>query len=406
MRARSRLTALIGLSVGVSLTLALAPSAAVADPALADPAPVESWAPELGTAEAAGVAVTDGTARLASSVGAPDRIGFLTFAPKRLPAPTDRITATLDAQTAPGTAAVIEARERRVNHSWTEWHPLRTGHPTPPIEPSREIQVRLVLTGPAGTAPTARGISIAARTTEGLRTAGGTGPALRYRIFATREGLVGGTTANGHTVAKNDHFVALPSRRALAQRGKDDYSVKVCALNGRCAWAPVWDVGPWNTHDDYWNPAGERENWAELTQGVPQAQAAFADGFNGGLDGLGRKVKNPAGIDLADGLFWGALGLTDNSWVQVTLLWTGSDRLLPVRADDGPVEVLSAPRSDAPKVGLAAGNAAVPVQCVVPAPPAEGGGAAGGWLRIGLDEFIRAEFVPVPADVGQCGAGA
>jgi hypothetical protein len=301
---------------------------------------------------------------------------------------------------------VIEARERRSNRSWTEWHPLRTGQPTPPVEPSLEVQVRLVLTGPAGSAPTARGISITAQPGTVLRATGKPGPALRYRLFATREGLVGGTTANGHIIAENDHFVALPSRRALAQRGKDDYSVKVCALNGRCAWAPVWDVGPWNTHDDYWNPAGERENWAELPQGVPQAQAAFLDGFNGGLDGFSRKVKNPAGIDLADGLFWGALELTDNSWVQVTLLWTGSDQLLPVRSTGDPVPVLAAPRGDAPQVGIAAGNAAVPVQCVEPDAADPGAGAGRGWLRLGIGEFISAEHVPAPADLRRCGASA
>jgi hypothetical protein len=217
MRARSRLVALLGVSVGVSLTFALAPSVA-----LAGAPPVDTWAPDLAGAEAAGVAVTEGTARLNSSVGEPDRIGFLTFAPKRLSAPADRITATLDAQTPPGTAAVLDARERRVNMSWTEWHPLRAGQPTPPVEPSSEVQVRLVLTGPAGSAPAARGISIIAKTAPGLRASGTIGPPLRYRIFATREGLVGGTTANGHVVTDNDQFVALPSRRALAQRGKDE----------------------------------------------------------------------------------------------------------------------------------------------------------------------------------------
>jgi hypothetical protein len=28
--------------------------------------------------------------------------------------------------------------------------------------------------------------------------------------------------------------------------------VRVCATSGRCEWAPVWDVGPWNITDDYW----------------------------------------------------------------------------------------------------------------------------------------------------------
>ncbi len=46
---------------------------------------------------------------------------------------------------------------------------------------------------------------------------------------------------------------------------------------------------------------------------MPQAQAAYKDKFNGGMDQFGRQVANPAGIDLADGLFWDALGLKNNS---------------------------------------------------------------------------------------------
>jgi hypothetical protein len=65
---------------------------------------------------------------------------------------------------------------------------------------------------------------------------------LAYSVFATREGLVGHTTANGHKIVARDHFVALPSRRGLSARRTGDYSVRVCAANGRCAWAPVWDA--------------------------------------------------------------------------------------------------------------------------------------------------------------------
>jgi hypothetical protein len=143
-----------------------------------------------------------------------------------------------------------------------------------------------------------------------------------YRVFATREGLVGGTTANGHVITRRDHFVALPSRRALSPRGSNQFSVRVCADNGRCETAPVWDVGPWNTRDDYWNPSTVRQNWKDLPQGRPEAQAAYENGYNGGRDQFGRKVANPAGIDLADGTFWDGLGLTNNAWVTVTYLWT------------------------------------------------------------------------------------
>ena len=35
-------------------------------------------------------------------------------------------------------------------------------------------------------------------------------------------------------------------------------------------------------------------------------------------------MADPAGIDLADGTFWDGLGMTDNDWVTVTYLWTGT----------------------------------------------------------------------------------
>ncbi len=141
------------------------------------------------------------------------------------------------------------------------------------------------------------------------------------RIFATREGLVGRTTANGHVVRRNDRFVALPSRRALSSAGGREFQVRL-TYQGTSVVAPVWDVGPWNIRDDHWNPAARREQWRDLPQGVPQAQAAFLEGYNGGRDGFGRRVSNPAGIDLADGVFTGALKMRDNDWLTVDYLWS------------------------------------------------------------------------------------
>ncbi|WP_372476590.1 hypothetical protein [Pseudonocardia terrae] len=145
---------------------------------------------------------------------------------------------------------------------------------------------------------------------------------LRLRVFATREGLVGGQTANGHIITAHDHFVALPSRRGLSPKGGTTKSVKIDADNGRSVIAPVWDVGPWNTTDDYWNPPSVRQSWTNLPQGTPEAQAAFQNGYNGGKNEKGHPVTNPAGIDLADGTFWDDLELTGNAWVWVTFLWT------------------------------------------------------------------------------------
>lgn len=170
-----------------------------------------------------------------------------------------------------------------------------------------------------------------------------------YRVFATREGLVGETTANGHEIQERDHFVALPSEKALTCDGCHGKEVEVCnPANGRCAVEPVWDVGPWNTEDDYWNPSQDRERFADLPRGTPEAEAAYQDDYNekacedpntgetrvDGADQFDRCVLNPAGIDLADGTFWDDLGMDGNGWVDVTYLWVGGGPAITVTEPD------------------------------------------------------------------------
>ncbi|MCL5257113.1 MAG: hypothetical protein M1319_04875 [Chloroflexi bacterium] len=146
-------------------------------------------------------------------------------------------------------------------------------------------------------------------------------PALVLRLYATREGLVGARTSNGHTIQPNDRFVALPSNGALCRNGGDDYQVLI-SYKGRRAIAPVWDVGPWNTHDNYWDM--ERQVFQDLPLGLPEAQTAFFDGYNDGKDERGRTVMSPAAIDIADGTFIQDLGMVQSDWVDVTFLWTGN----------------------------------------------------------------------------------
>ncbi len=148
------------------------------------------------------------------------------------------------------------------------------------------------------------------------------GIAPTYRVFATREGLVGHQTANGHIIQPRDHFVALPSWKVLSPNGSHTYQVRL-TYKGRTTVVPVWDVGPWNTNDNYWSPS--RVNYSDLPVGKPMAQAAYYDGYNYGLDEFGRKIGQPNGIDIADGAFWDALGMTHNDWVDVTFLWLGRD---------------------------------------------------------------------------------
>ncbi|PDW00167.1 golvesin C-terminal-like domain-containing protein [Candidatus Viridilinea mediisalina] len=206
-----------------------------------------------------------------------------------------------------------------------------------------------------------------------------------YRIFATRQGLVGRMTANGHIIVERDRFVALPSWAVLSPMGTDRYSVRV-TYRGRSVVVPVWDVGPWNTSDEYWDP--NRQRYSDLPVGVPMAQAAYYNGYNGGRDEQGRRINNPNGIDIADGTFWDDLQMTNNDWVEVSFLWLGRD--------PGPGAAVSvtapvpAPAPTAP-----------PAPTATPAPPveAEAGALVVDDAALG---FVRQGF---PWNEAACGFG-
>jgi hypothetical protein len=157
------------------------------------------------------------------------------------------------------------------------------------------------------------------------------------RLWATREGLVGKTTAAGHLVTPNDHFVALPSRKALNK-------TVVVAYKGKSVTAPVLDIGPWNRDDAWWEVGSARGQFADLPRFVPEVWAAYENGYNNGRDGTGRYVTFPAMIDLGDGVY-ADLGLQQADWVDVTLTWISgpspqplapADRRIIKRADPSP----------------------------------------------------------------------
>lgn len=212
-------------------------------------------------------------------------------------------------------------------------------------------------------------------------------------IFATREGLVGGHTANGHVITERDYFAALPSREGLSTKGGGERTVRVCR-SGRCVFLPVWDVGPWNIEDDYWN--ADRQSWPDLPVGIPEAQAAYQDGYNDGLDQLGRTVRNPSGMDLADGAFWDGLRLTANAWVDVTFLWTGSiGPSVTVDTEGDPLTIRESPSTQAPEVGFAARSARIPVRCQV---RGEAIGSTDLWDQLGPGMYVSHHYVATAAD--------
>jgi hypothetical protein len=407
-----------------ALVIASGTAVAAVDPSTgpgAGPA-AQAWSVDLAarTADDAGVRHADGALRLdpAGTGGSAtvdddggtgpgtgsgvhqETSGQLVAEPTDLGSPASVVAADVDATAPAGTSVLVDVRGRLADQgpdSWTEWVPA--GSPLP--APSETVQARVTLVGEDSTSPVVREVTLtpqAARSRslqEAEVEASPTAAADTHRVFATREGLVGGTTANGHVITPRDHFVALPSRRGLSSRNSGSYSVRVCAEStGRCAYAPVWDVGPWNTTDDYWNDGATRQSWADLPQGRPQAQAAYQDSYNGGLDGFGRRVANPAGIDLGDGTFWDGVGLTDNAWTTVTYLWTGSGPKGIVRTSGGPLTVRSGPGTARAAVGQAGNHANVVIECTARGTTVTGTyGTTDLWNRIGPRNWISDAYV-------------
>lgn len=146
------------------------------------------------------------------------------------------------------------------------------------------------------------------------------------RLWATREGLVGRTTAAGHLITPDDHFVALPSRKALNR------SV-IISYRGKSVTAPVLDIGPWNRDEAWWEAGGARGQFADLPRFVPEVWAAFEDGYNDGRDANGRYVTFPSMIDLSDGVY-ADLGMQLADWVDVTLSWIDGPSPPPLAPGD------------------------------------------------------------------------
>jgi hypothetical protein len=162
------------------------------------------------------------------------------------------------------------------------------------------------------------------------------------RLWATREGLVGKTTASGHVIEANDHFVALPSRKALNK------SV-IVAYHGKNVTATVLDIGPWNKDEAWWESGSARGQFADLPRFVPEVWAAFEQGYNNGRDAVGRFVTFPAMIDLGDGVY-ADLGLQQSDWVDATLTWVDAPSPPPLAPADRKIVKKVDPNAPKPPV--------------------------------------------------------
>ena len=233
------------------------------------------------------------------------------------------ISVAYESSTPPATDLMLEVRVQTAEKQWTPWQEIT------PLDQAFNLQTRGVaaqyrvtlLSENYGISPILREVRLNILQADPSET-GPTYSALvthpTVRLYATREGLVGRVTANGHRITERDRFVALPSKKVLNKLDAKDYQVEI-SYNGRKVTAPVWDVGPWNTKDNFWD--SPREIFNDLPRFKPQVQAAFFENHNGGKDQYDRLVLYPAAIDLADGTFWDDLGMTGSDWVDVTFLW-------------------------------------------------------------------------------------
>jgi hypothetical protein len=84
----------------------------------------------------------------------------------------------------------------------------------------------------------------------------------------------------------------------------------------------VKDTGPWNIHDNYWARWKNRTRFKRAGRCNPEAQEAYYHNFNRGKDEFGRKVLNPAGIDVTPAVARGMnLKRYQNAWVYVRFPW-------------------------------------------------------------------------------------
>jgi hypothetical protein len=283
-----------------------------------------------GNADLANLVATSSGLRLGGDSSYQERnnppfqfFGVYTSPEMRSDAPFDAVRVRVAAARPGGTAVVVEIRVGTSSGKWTPWQEVEGDDQAFQLQlPGAVAQLRAtLLTEDLAISPTLAAVDVDIQVTEPSTDvvefhAMTTNPTVR--VYATRQGLVGRTTSNGHIIQERDRFVALPSRKALNARGKADYQVEL-SYKGKTTRAPVWDVGPWNIRDNYWD--SPREMFDDLPRYTPQVNAAFFDNYNDGKDQFGRLVLFPAAIDIADGTFWDDLGMTGSDWVDVTFLW-------------------------------------------------------------------------------------
>ncbi len=243
-------------------------------------------------------------------------------------ASTARIQLNYAADLPSGTALHVDLRASLDGSRWLPWLvDLPSGAVVGLPGSARRMQYRLTLMGDAQHSPVVRNVTLAPSSAPATYNATATDPyavAPTFRIKASRQGMVGGRTANGFIIPPHARFVSLPCRCVTSSKGGDEYQVRI-TYRGRSAVVPVYDVGPYSARDDYWN-AG-RTGYPDLERGWPMDHAAYYEGYNGRQSDKGF-VYAPSGMDVGDGTWIDDLGIdSGQAEVEVTMLWMGSDPL-------------------------------------------------------------------------------
>jgi hypothetical protein len=281
------------------------------------------------------LSLADGSITLASDalpalpiLGSYLRSGSLVAEIPAFAQPTARLQLRYSADTPRGTALRVDLRASLDGARWLPWTvDLPAGAVVDFGQPARRVQYRLTLLGGPQASPLLRSITLAPSAAPAQYRAGAGDPyaaAPTFRIRATRQGMIGGRTANGFIIPPHARFVSLPCWCSLATKGGNEYQVRI-SYRGRSTVVPVYDVGPYSGRDDYWSQ--QRSGYPDLEHGWPMDHAAYYEGYNGRQADKGY-VRFPTAMDVGDGAWIDDLGIAgDQAEVQVTMLWMGWDPL-------------------------------------------------------------------------------
>ncbi len=289
------------------------------------------------------LSLADGSITLATDaasapplLGAFRRSGSLIAEPPTPSLKTARVRLSYDADLPQGAGLRVDLRASLDGQRWLPWlvglpSGAVAGFPTAP----QRVQYRLTLMGDLGLSPLVRGVTLeptsAPASYQAAADADPYAVAPTFRIRATRQGMVGGHTANGFIIPSRARFVSLPCWCALSSKEGNEYQVRI-TYHGRSTVVPVYDVGPYSARDDYWNSG--RKGYPDLERGWPMDHAAYYEGYNSRQADKGY-VRFPSGMDVGDGAWIDDLKIDgDQAEVEVTMLWMGADPLAGPPARD------------------------------------------------------------------------